>query len=249
MSLELTDFQNFVVIVGWDKFASLIAEQLVDANRQVIALVDDAKTLERIHSTYDSHQVMAIEMDALNFREVNTLPLERAFGVYVNLQSDRERLIYIFKLRKYFPDLSIISPVVNPQLKESFSVHQQIFPLSRDEISAKIFASHLFERDVATYLNELLSPATSEKDHDIQQYRVLPENPLCNAMYGDAFMTLKKDYNAVLIGLSKHTIQGYQLRKNPADETLIQEGDYLIVIVNGKAAQALEQALGVSEGA
>lgn len=249
MSLELPGFENFVVIVGWDKFAGLITEQLVEADRQVVVLTDDPRIVKRINVNHDALQVLAIEMDILNFEEVRKIPMERAFGVYVNLASDRERLIYIFKLREYFPDLSIISPVVNSQLKESFSIHQQIFPLSRDEISAKIFASYLFERDVATYLNELLSPAVNEDDHDIQQYRVLPENPLCNEMYGDAFINLKKNFNAVLIGLSKRTPQGHQLRKNPPDETLIQAGDYLIVIVDGKTAIQLEKAMGVGEGA
>lgn len=196
MSLELPGFANFVVMVGWDKFAALITDQLIEADRQVVALTDDPKIVERVNSAYDPRQVMAIEMDVLNFENIRKIPMDRAFGVYVNLASDRERLIYIFKLRKHFTDLSIISPVVNPKLKESFSLHQQIFPLSRDEISAKIFASHLFERDVATYLNELLSPAVTEEDHDLQQYRVLPENPLCNEMYGDAFIKLKKEYGS-----------------------------------------------------
>jgi voltage-gated potassium channel len=248
MSFELPGFEDFVVMIGWDKFAALIVDQLVDANRQVIALAEDAKTAERINSAYDERQVMAIEIDILNFEEVRKLPMDRAFGVYVNLASDRERLLFIHKLRKYFENLSIISPVVNPELKESFSIHQQIFPLSRDEISAKILASYLFERDVATYLNELLSPALSENDHDIQQYRVIQDNPFCNQMYGDAFIAIKKDYNAVLIGLSKKTTRGYQLRKNPSDETLVQEGDYLIVILDGAAAQELDKAFGVIEG-
>ncbi len=249
MSFELPGFQDFVVIIGWDRFASLIADQLVDANRQVVILAEDSKTVERINSAYDERQVTAIEMDIFNFEEVRKLPMDRAFGVYVNLATDRERLLFIYKLRKYFDDLSIISPVVNPELKESFSMHQQIFPLSRDEISAKILASHLFERDVATYLNELMSPALSDEDHDIQQYRVLRDNPFCNQMYGDVFIAIKKDYNAVLIGLSKKTTRGYQLRKNPSDETLVQEGDYLIAILSGGSARELDKAFGVVEGA
>ena len=248
MPFELPGFQNFVVMIGWDKFAAFIVDQLVDANRQVIVLADDAKTVERISSAYDESQVIAIEMDIFNFEEVRKLPMDRAFGVYVNLASDRERLLFIYNLRKHFEDLSIISPVVNPELKESFSMHQQIFPLSRDEISAKILASHLFERDVATYLNELLSPALNDQDHDIQQYLVLQDNPFCNQMYGDVFIAMKKNYNAVLIGLSKKTSRGYQLRKNPSDETLVQEGDYLIIILNGRSAQALDKAFGVVEG-
>ncbi|MCF7977899.1 MAG: NAD-binding protein [Chromatiaceae bacterium] len=249
MSIELSGFKDFVVMISWDKFAALVADQLVDANRQVIALSDDLKTVERINSAYDSRQLVAIEMDVFNFEEVKRLPMDRAFGVYVNLASDRERLLFIYKLRKYFEDLSIISPVVNPELKESFSMHRQIFPLSRDEISAKILASHLFERDVATYLNELMSPALSDDDHDIQQYRVLQDNPFCNQMYGDVFIALKKNYNVILIGLSKKTTRGYQLRKNPSDETLVQEGDYLIAILNGRSAQELDKAFGVVEGA
>ncbi|NEX18362.1 MAG: hypothetical protein C1943_17585 [Halochromatium sp.] len=249
MAIELPGFKDFVVVIGWDKFAALVTDQLVDANRQVIVLADDHKIVERITSAYDDRQVIAIEMDFLNLEEIKKIPMERAFGVYVNLASDRERLLFIYRLREFFDDVSIISPVVNPELKESFSVNRQIFPLSRDEISAKILASHLFERDVATYLNELLSPALSDDDHDIQQYRVSQDNPFCNQMYGDVFISLKKKYNVVLIGVSKQTSQGYQLRKNPPDETLIQEGDYLIVILNGKASHELDAAFGVIEGA
>jgi len=249
MAFELPGFKDFVVIIGWDNFAALVVDQLVDANRQVVVLADDRKTVERITSTYDAQWVMAIEMDFLNLEEIKRLPMERAFGVYVNLATDRERLLFIYKLRKYFDDLSIISPVVNPELKESFSVHRQIFPLSRDEISAKILASHLFERDVATYLNELLSPALSDEDHDIQQYRVPRDNPFCNQMYGDVFIALKKKYNAVLIGISKQTTRGFQLRKNPPDETLVQEGDYLIAILNGRSSHELDATFAVGEGA
>ena len=249
MSL-LQNFDNFVVIVGWDKFADLVTEQLVCTHRQVIALVDDQQVAERINAAHDNRQVIALRVDYLNFEKIKKLPLDRAFGIYINLESDRDRLIYIFKLRKYFPQISIISPVLNPKLKESFSLQRKIFPLSRDAISAKIFAGHLFKKDVAIFLNQLLSPSTDENDHEIRQYLVLPENPFCNEMYGDAFVKLKKDYQAALIGISKQTAQGgHDLRKNPMDETLIQKGDYLIMLVNGKSAKVLEKAFGVGEGA
>ena len=248
MSL-FADYHNFVVIIGWDKFSDLVVEQLVSTKRQIIALVDDEQTAERINSTYDNRQVIALKVDYFNLQKLNKLPLERAFGAYINLASDRDRLIYIFKLRKAFPELSIISPILNPKLKESFASHRKIFPLSRDVISAKIFASHLFKRDVANFLNQLLTPSVDENDHELRQYLVLPENPFCSEMYGDAFIKLKKDFNTVLVGISKlHAQGGYQLRKNPTDETLIQKGDYLIVLVNGKSAKELEKIFGVGEG-
>ncbi|SEI87198.1 TrkA-N domain-containing protein [Allopseudospirillum japonicum] len=246
MSSILPNFKNFIVIVGWDKFADLVTEQLANTQRQAIALVDDQKIADRVNSTYDNQKVVAIKMDYFNIEKLKKLPLDRAFGIYVNLATDRDRLMYVFQLRKHFPELAIITPVVNQKLKESFAVIPNIFPLSRDAISAKIFASHLFKQDVATYLNELLSPATCDKDHKLRQYKILADNPLCNEMYGDAFIKVKQDYNAVLVGISKRTAEGkYELRKNPTDETLVQKNDYLIILVNEKSAQALEQAFGI----
>lgn len=190
----LDDFKNFIIIVSWDKFAELVTEQLVCTQRQVIALVDDQQVADRVNVTYNKQQVLAIKMDYFNLKKVGKLPLDRAFAIYINLQTDRDRLIYIFQLRKHFPGLSIISPVLNQKLKESFAVNRNIFPLSRDSISAKIFASHLFKKDVAVCLNELLTPSATDQDHELRQYRILAENPLCNEMYGDAFIRLKKEF-------------------------------------------------------
>lgn len=68
--------------------------------------------------------------------------------------------------------------------------------------------------------------------------------------YGNAFRQLRNEYNAILIGLSqcKKTSSKRLLLKNPPDNTLINEGDYLILIVNGKTANKLQEVFMIDEG-
>ena len=106
-------------------------------------------------------------------------------------------------------------------------------------MSGKIFASYLFERDVAEFLNDLLSPAQTEQDHDIQEVYLSEGHPYVGERYGDLFLQLYEAHNAVLIGLSRRSDGTYLLHKNPPDETIIASEDVLIVVVNGAAANAL----------
>jgi len=248
MSVELANLENHIVLIGADKFAQLVTGELLKAERQVVLIANDAATVERLQANMPREGLVIMQADYQNLEAIKQAGLERCAVAFINLPNDREKLIFIFNLRKQFPKLKIVSPVSNPNLKESFIKQDNTYPLSKDEISAKIMSSHLFERDVATYLNALLSPAQHAHDHDIQQYRVIGGNPYCNKHYGEAFTHLKQTHNAILIGLSKRQGEEYRLLKNPPDDTLIEEQDYLVMIVSGSAAQAIAEQFGVQDG-
>ena len=56
-------------------------------------------------------------------------------------------------------------------------------------------------------------------------------------------------YNGVLLGISKIKETGErELIKNPAFDLKIKLGDYLIVILNGKAHQQITKVLNIEEG-
>ena len=109
-------------------------------------------------------------------------------------------------------------------------------------------ASYIFEPDVAEYNADLLASSKTADDFDIQEYRVIRNNPFSGKTYGQAFARIKKEYNSILIGMSKKTDSLRKLLKNPPDNTLINEGDYLILITNGKSEKLVSNAFGIQEG-
>ncbi|MEP5103926.1 MAG: TrkA C-terminal domain-containing protein, partial [Ekhidna sp.] len=107
----------------------------------------------------------------------------------------------------------------------------------------------MFEPDVATYSESILSYAKSDGDYDIKQLLITPNNPYNGKSYQDVFFDLKKRYNSVLIGITKRDKFGQKkLIKNPLGDLKIHTGDYLIIILNGKAFKLLKKVFGVEEG-
>ena len=54
-------------------------------------------------------------------------------------------------------------------------------------------------------------------------------------------MSLKREYDAVLMGLSKPRRDARELLKNPPDATPIEADDYVILLLSGAAAQRVEE--------
>jgi len=68
-------------------------------------------------------------------------------------------------------------------------------------------------------------------------------------MYGDAFADLKTRHNVLLVGISKESEGERQLLKLPPDDTRIELGDYLIMIVNGATEKVIAGMFRIKEGA
>ncbi len=112
-------------------------------------------------------------------------------------------------------------------------------------------ASFIYESCVAEYSVDLLATATNSEGYDIRQYLITDSNPYIGKDYGHFFGDLKRKYNAVSIGLSKKAKEADGARdiiKLPTDQTIIEKGDYVIVVVNGDSAKNIEQEFDVKEG-
>ena len=169
--------------------------------------------------------------------------------VFVNLPDDTEKLVYILNLKKAYENLEFVVTIENSNLKNTFIGAGVTNAISPNEISSKILASYMFEPDVASYTEDIMSFAKNENDYDIKQFLVTHDNPYLNKTYQESFFDLKKRYNTILIGISKKDKNGNRkLIKNPLGEVGINLGDYLIVILNGTSFELILKVFNVEEG-
>ncbi|MBN1531601.1 MAG: NAD-binding protein [Spirochaetes bacterium] len=248
MGLFGSKFKNHIVIIGWDDFSKSIVEQLINAGNRVAIVCKKKDDLELIRENYDEKQVFVLFSDYDNLENLKKVKIEAAYIIFVNLDNDTEKLVYILNMKKNFGNLKFLITLDNASLKDTFYTAGVDYILSRNEVAAKLVASYIFEPDVAKYNADLLSATKKDSDFDVQQYRVTPKNPFVNSSYGDAFFSIKKNYDSILIGLSKKRKDNYELLKNPPDDTVIENNDYLIVITNFGAEKLLRQAFGTREG-
>ena len=109
-------------------------------------------------------------------------------------------------------------------------------------------ASYIFEPDVAIFNEEIIAVAETDNQYDIKQYHVLKSNPYVGMPYEKVFFDIKRAANAVLVGIVKCNDEERTLLKNPEENVIIEEHDYVILLVNGVSEKKITRLFHTKEG-
>ena len=94
-----------------------------------------------------------------------------------------------------------------------------------------------------------MTSALEGEDYDLLEYHVISKNPYIGEDYLDAFVSLKKEHDCILVGINKKQADGERLlHKNPSAGVTISEDDYLILICTGNTKVKMQKLFGVTEG-
>jgi len=248
LGLNGTSFKNHVVIIGWNDFGHSVISHLVAAGKQVAVVTKDRGHIDIIREYYSMEQVFTLFSDYNNFEILEKSNIRQASIVFVNLNDDTEKLVYIINIKKHFEDLNYVVTLDNGNLKSTFMHAGVTYTISKNEISSKLLASYIYEPDVAFFSEELIAYAHEESEYDMKQFLVKPDNIYANTPYDKAFFDLKRDCNVVLIGLVKFTNGERKLLKNPEGNIKIEPGDYLLMMMDGKGRNKLSKLFHIEEG-
>ncbi|HRG77964.1 MAG TPA: NAD-binding protein [Cyclobacteriaceae bacterium] len=247
LGLNGTDFNNHVVIIGWNDFGRSVISHLVAAGKQVAVITRERSSIDAIREFYDTDKVYTLYADYSNFELLEKANIKNASIVFVNLSDDTEKLVYVINLKKIFADLNYVVTLDNGNLKGTFQNAGVTYTICKNEISAKLMASYIFEPDVALFSEEILAYAHNDHEYDIKQMKILAGNPFVGSYYDKAFFDLKKSCNVILIGLVKMNGTERKFIKNPDGSVKIEAGDYLVMMMDGKGKDALKKQFRIQE--
>ena len=174
--------------------------------------------------------------------------IREASIVFINFDDDTEKLVYIINIKKHFSDLRYVVTLDNGNLKNTFQHAGVTYAISKNDISSKLLASYIYEPDVALFSEEIMAYAHAEDEYDMKQVLIKSGNPYAGTFYEKAFFELKKDYNVVLIGVVKLMDGKRKLFKNPSGSVKIDEGDYLLLLLDRKGEVKLKKLFHLEEG-
>ncbi len=239
-----TRFENHYVIIGWNTFAKNVAAQIINAGHKVAVVTDQKSDIDAIYDLYDKKDIFVLFSEFSNYDAFDKVNLAKAGSLFINFREDTDTLVFVINLRKQYPNLKVVVTCSNPVLKETFRNAGISYVVSKNEVAAQIAASYLFEPYVAAYAEDLIVTSIDDDDADIQQYKIKTDCSLADTDYMDAFIRLKQDFNAVLIGI----VKGDKVLKNPEKGVIIESGNYLIIISKGRRKKEMEQFFGLCEG-
>ncbi len=239
-----TRFENHYVIIGWNAFAKNVATQIINAGHKVAVVTDQKNDIDMIYDCFDKANIFVLYTEYANYDAFEKVNVSKARRLFINFREDTDTLVFVINLRKQYPNVKVVVTCSNPILKETFQNAGISYVVSKNEVAAQMVASYLFEPYVAAYAEDLIVTSIDTDDTDIQQYKITEMCDLVNCDYMDAFIRLKQDFNAILIGI----VKGTQVLKNPEKGVLIEANNYLILISKGGRKKEIETFFGLSEG-
>jgi len=248
MGHQGTNFVDHVIIVRWDNFAHSVTPQLLNAGKKVAIVTDKKDDIDIIYEEFGKEDVFVLFTDLNNIALLDNLNILNSSMIFVNLESDADKLISILNIKRVYPDRNFLVTLESVDLKDTFQTAGVTYVISKNEIAAKLTASYIFEPDVATFASDLLSSTKDKLEYDIQQFKVLENNPYLNKTYGEAFDDLKRKHNIVLTGIAKVSNGAREVIKLPDDSVEIELGDYLIMILNGHTEKIVAELFEVRKG-
>ena len=243
------NFTDHIIIFGYDSYANKVIDQVIDTNHSVAIVSNKKSDIELIHEHYgDNKKVFAMFMDYTHLESLEKINVKSARTIFVNFEDDTETLVYFLNIKGYCPTKDIVVTVYNSSLKSTFLNAGVTYIVCKNEISSKLVASFMFEPDVAQLTEDIMSTAIDEFDFDMIEILINKDNPLIGTNCFDAFMRIKTDYDAVMLGISKNVNGKWQLLKNPNANYIVEKGDYLIMMVNGKSKKKVIDVFKEQEG-
>ncbi len=242
-----TDFTNHVILVGWNDFGKLIADEIFRAGQMLAIITDNKNDVDIIKELYQDN-VFVYYGEITGFEAVEKSNIINSVSLFINLSDDSKALVYLINLRKVFKDVNVVAYLSNTELKDTFYSAGATYVIPEKDISSKLIASFVFEPDVAKLTEDLLTTSDSSDAFDMFEFKVVEKNPFLGSNCMEAFITLKKEHNAILLGISRKQDAGYQLIKNPGENDIILKGDYLIIVADGNIKKEIEQLFLVKEG-
>ncbi len=248
LGLNGTSFKNHVVIIGWNEFSQAVISHLVGAGREVAVITKDRSSIDIIREYYSVDKVYTLYTDFNNFDLLEKANIRDASIVFVNLNDDTEKLVYVINLKKHFADLNYVVTLDNGNLKNTFHAAGVTYAISKNEISSKLLASYIYEPDVAFLTEEIIAYAHEDHEYDMKQILVKKDNPFAGIFYEKVFFDLKKQCNVVLFAIVKINGTTRTLMKNPEGDVKVEVGDYLVMLMDRKGSEKLKRHFHIEEG-
>jgi voltage-gated potassium channel len=247
-----TDFDDHVVVIGWDEFSRRVIGDLVLSGIQVAVVTNRKEEVDLIYEEFGDENVFVLFGDYENYDQLSLANIAEAREVFLNRTADTDTLITLLNFSKRFDDLDLryVARVKNDELLPAFSIDGvRVEAVSTFEVASALIASHIFEPSVATYGKDLIASVDDEEDYELQQYLVTPSSRWAGTTYGELYWTLYEDNRLLPVALSKRAEdEERRLVKLPGDDVPVEAGDYVVLIASGETVQAAEQQFGIREG-
>jgi voltage-gated potassium channel len=231
MEKEIAKLRDHFIVCGGDETALTIIRELHQTKKDFVVIEPSKERIDRILVSYP---ILYIRGDPAEDEVLKQAGVERATGVLLSLPTDEANLFVTITVRNLNPHIRIVAKGIDVKSHGKMQKVGADYVVSPTDIGGMRMASQMLRPAVVTFLDTMLRD--KEQGLRVEEVEVKMGSALAGKTVGDSGIRSKT--RALLVAIKRGGETGYDF--NPADASVINEGDALIFIASPDSLRELE---------
>jgi voltage-gated potassium channel len=231
MEKEIAKLRDHFIVCGGDETALTIIRELHQTKKDFVVIEPSKERIDRILVSYP---ILYIRGDPAEDEVLKQAGVERAKGVLLSLPTDEANLFVTITVRNLNPHIRIVAKGIDVKSHGKMQKVGADYVVSPTDIGGMRMASQMLRPAVVTFLDTMLRD--KEQGLRVEEVEVKMGSALAGKTVGDSGIRSKT--RALLVAIKRGGETGYDF--NPADASVINEGDILIFIASPDSLCELE---------
>jgi voltage-gated potassium channel len=227
----LDELTNHFIICGFGRIGQTIAREF---SRQAVPFVIIERVAERMQAAINAGY-LAVEADASSEQVLRRIGIERARGFIAAVGTDAENVYAVLTARLLKPDLFIIGRAETADAQSKLLRAGADRVLSPYQIGGLQLAQTALRPAVVDFVQ--LATTSDNLDLNMEQVKIGAGSSLAGRTIIEA--NLRQRFGVVVVGIQR---ADRTMQFNPAPETAMAVGDFLVVLGEAKNLRELEAA-------
>jgi len=234
MNRQIGRLKNHYILCGFGRSGSHVLNELRKTGRTCVVIEKDPVKVK----TLLSERVLVIEGEATEDTVLESAGIKQATGLVTALPSDKDNLFVVITARGLNPSLRIVSKVEEIGARDKFLRSGANTAVSANFIGGMRMASELIRPATVSFLDTMLYGTPSLRVEEVTI-------PPLSEYAGQSIARCEplKSSGVVLVSI-RHGTDKNRFRFNPPQDSLLHEGDTLIIIGDRPQVQQLKADLG-----
>lgn len=228
MERKISQLKNHYILCGFGRMGRIIFKELRAAHVPVVVIEKEKVNLS------DSEEIIFIQGDATQDEILKAAGIERAKGLITVLTSDTENLFVVLSAKELNPSLFIVARAAGDGAERKLKRAGADRVVSPYHIGGLRIAHTVLRPSVMDFLEFAIG--SEHLEIQIEQIEVLKDSSLIGKTIGES--GIGKELGVIIIGIKS---RDGAMKFNPTSQTVVENGDTLIVLGERNKLLALEK--------